>query len=285
MLAIMYGFYEWAHYLKGNDQITEVLTDHQNLTFFRKPQNLNRRQARWILNLQEYNFKITHRSGKSNAKADLLTRRADYPKGENDNRDVILLKEEIFRNIEIRLDKTSYELLEVRDQASKIHKRFYDKQVLEGIKNKDPDFKWNKGIRMWTWKERKYIPIDAKLRERIIMWDHLDPMARHPGVAKTLELITREYWWPRMKEDIEKYIKACHECQINKPDRRAKAAPLQPNEIPSEPWEIISIDLIGPMVPSKGKDMILVVVNQFSKKAYFLPSNTTITSKGVANLY
>ena len=45
MLAIMYSFYEWAHYLKGNNQITEVLTDHQNLTFFRKPQNLNRRQA------------------------------------------------------------------------------------------------------------------------------------------------------------------------------------------------------------------------------------------------
>jgi hypothetical protein len=42
MLAIMHGFYEWAHYLKGNDEITEVLTDHQNLTFFRKPQNLNR---------------------------------------------------------------------------------------------------------------------------------------------------------------------------------------------------------------------------------------------------
>jgi hypothetical protein len=25
MLAIMHGFYEWAHYLKGNDEITEVL--------------------------------------------------------------------------------------------------------------------------------------------------------------------------------------------------------------------------------------------------------------------
>ena len=34
MLAIMYGFYEWAHYLKGNDQVTEVLMDHQNLAFF-----------------------------------------------------------------------------------------------------------------------------------------------------------------------------------------------------------------------------------------------------------
>jgi hypothetical protein len=60
MLAIMHGFYEWAHYLKGNDEITEVLTDHQNLTFFRKPQNLNRRQARWIMDLQEYNFMIKH---------------------------------------------------------------------------------------------------------------------------------------------------------------------------------------------------------------------------------
>ena len=138
---------------------------------------------------------------------------------------------------------------------------------------------------MWTWKERKYIPINAELRERIITWDHLDPMAGHPGVAKTLELITREYWWPQMKDDIEKYIKACHECQINKPDCQPKAAPLQPNEIPNEPWEIISVDLIGPMILSKGKDMILVFVDQFSKKAYFLPCNTTITSQGVANLY
>jgi hypothetical protein len=41
MLAVMKGFYKWAHYLKGNDVVTEVLTDHQNLTYFRKPQNLN----------------------------------------------------------------------------------------------------------------------------------------------------------------------------------------------------------------------------------------------------
>ena len=72
---------------------------------------------------------------------------------------------------------------------------------------------------MWTWKERKYVPINEKLWEQIITWDHLDPLAGHPGVAKTLELITREYCWPRMKENIEKYIKACHECQINKPDQ------------------------------------------------------------------
>jgi hypothetical protein len=121
MLAIMHGFYEWAHYLKGNDEITEVLTDHQNLTFFRKPQNLNRRQARWIMDLQEYNFTIKHQPGKANTKADLLSRRAGFPKGENDNENVILLKENHFRSIEIRLNEESREWLDLRSEIKKIH--------------------------------------------------------------------------------------------------------------------------------------------------------------------
>ena len=61
--------------------------------------------------------------------------------------------------------------------------------------------------------------------------------------------------------------------------------PITTNEIPTEPWAIISMDLIGPLVQSKGKDMILVIVDRFSKKAYFLPCNTTITAQGVVTLY
>jgi hypothetical protein len=285
MLAIMHGFYEWAHYLKGNDEITEVLTDHQNLTFFRKPQNLNRRQARWIMDLQEYNLTIKHRPGKANTKADLLSQRAGFPKGENDNEDVILLKENHFRKVEIRLNEESREWLDLRSEIKKIHQRYYDKQVERGIKQKDPNFKKDDINGYWTWKERIYVPINQTLRERAIRWCHDEPMAGHPGITKTLELTTRTFWWPNMKKDIEKYIKACHKCQISKPDRQPRAAPLQPNEIPSEPWAVISIDLIGPLVPSKGKDMILVIIDRFSKKAYFLPCNTTITSQGVANLY
>ena len=95
MLAVMRAFYEWSHYLKGAKQIIEVLTDHKNLTYFRKPRNLNRRQARWVMDLQEYSFIIKHCSGKSNSKADILSRRADHkPEGE-DNEGVILLKEEL----------------------------------------------------------------------------------------------------------------------------------------------------------------------------------------------
>ena len=96
MLAVMYAFYEWSHYLKGVKILTEVLTDHQNLTYFKKPQNLNRRQARWVMDLQEYDFVIKYRPGKANMKADLLSRRAGHERGETDNQGVILLKEELF---------------------------------------------------------------------------------------------------------------------------------------------------------------------------------------------
>ena len=92
----MHAFYEWSHYLKGVKIPTEVLMDHQNLTYFKKPQNLNRRQARWVMDLQEYDFVIKYRPGKTNTKADLLSRRAGHDKGEQDNQGVILLKEELF---------------------------------------------------------------------------------------------------------------------------------------------------------------------------------------------
>ena len=171
------------------------------------------------------------------------------------------------------------------DEIKKTHRRFYDKQVDRAIRARDPDWKKDDRYEVWSWKERIYVPLVPKLREWAVGHGHHHMMAGHPGVAKTLELITREFWWPNMKKDVENYIKGCHTCQTVKPDRRPKAAPLQPNEIPNEPWEIISVDLIGPLTPSKGKDMILVIVDGFSKKAYFLPTNTTITSQGVANLY
>ena len=41
MLAIIKVFKEWSHHLKGAQETIKVLTDHQNLTYFRKPQNLN----------------------------------------------------------------------------------------------------------------------------------------------------------------------------------------------------------------------------------------------------
>ena len=103
----------------------------------------------------------------------------------------------------------------------------------------------------------------------------------HPGIDKTLELMTQNYWRPGMKKDIQKYIASCNTCQMVKPDRQAKGAPLHLNEVPEGPWQIISRDMMGPLLESKGFDTILVVVDRFTKKSFFLPTNSTVTSKGI----
>ena len=47
---------------------------------------LDRRQARWVEFLSEFNFKISYRPGKEGEKPDTLTRLAqDKPKGINDS--------------------------------------------------------------------------------------------------------------------------------------------------------------------------------------------------------
>ncbi len=91
---------------------------------------------------------------------------------------------------------------------------------------------------------RIYIPQDHALRGEIIAISHDHITAGHPGIEKTKELVLREYWWPKMKKDVENYIRACETCQRTKSSTQAKAVPLHPNAIPSRPWTHISVDMV-----------------------------------------
>ena len=88
-----------------------------------------------------------------------------------------------------------------------------------------------------------------------------------------------------LRKNIEAYIKGCDTCQKVKAKNSSTTTPLHPNEIPSSPWEIISIDLISPLPQSEGKNTILVVIDQFSKMIHLFPVMNTITSKGVATIF
>ena len=53
----------------------EIWTDHKNLKYFQKSHKLNSQQARWHLKLQDYDFTLQHIPGKTNMKADILSRK------------------------------------------------------------------------------------------------------------------------------------------------------------------------------------------------------------------
>jgi hypothetical protein len=105
----------------------------------------------------------------------------------------------------------------------------------------------------------------------------------HPGQWKTLELITREYYWPGMMEFVKAYIKGCATCQTTK-IRLPVKVPLKPNEIPEGLWEMITMDFITDLPTSKGYDSILIVVNRHSKAIILSPCNKTITAEQTSQL-
>jgi len=84
---------KWRQYLLNATETFKVWMDHENLKYFREPHKLNRRQARWYLKLQDYDFVLQHISGKMNIKADILSRK-DHINTTNDNKDIQMLKDE-----------------------------------------------------------------------------------------------------------------------------------------------------------------------------------------------
>jgi hypothetical protein len=102
LLAIMLALEEFRKYLINTPEPFEIYTDHANLQSFRKPQDLNRRQAQWLTQLQEYHFTLHHIAGKLNSKADLLLRQPGYDHGENDNKDLVLLDSTCFHAMRLK---------------------------------------------------------------------------------------------------------------------------------------------------------------------------------------
>ncbi len=125
-----------------------------------------------------------------------------------------------------------------------------------------------------------HIPQDHALQGEIIAVFHDHITAGHPGIEKTKELVLREYWWPKMKKDIENYVRACETCQQTKSSTQAKAVPLHPNAIPSRPWTHISVDMVTGLPRCNGQDTILMIVDRFSKEIILIACMTELSSEG-----
>jgi hypothetical protein len=113
---------------------------------------------------------------------------------------------------------------------------------------------------------------------------HTMPTVGHPGPEKTLEMIQRNYDWPRIKTDVDKFVHGCDQCQRNKPSRTPKKWQLYLNLVAKYPWEQISWDLIRPLPKSHGHNAILVIVDCYRKRAHFHPCRTTLTTEGAARI-
>jgi len=139
-------------------------------------------------------------------KTDVLSRRLDWKVGvDKDNENQIVVKDSWLCGLEeVIIEGLKVEILEKINKA-----RDKDKEVVRIVEEiKKVGVKAIQGEewlieRELVLKEGKvYVPKDEELRMEIIQLYHDVPAVGHGGKWKTVELVTRNYWWPGVTREV-----------------------------------------------------------------------------------
>jgi len=186
---------------------------------------------------------------------------------EKDNEEQMLVKKEWLEVKKIRVVEVIIEGVDLLDKVRKCEAR--DDEVI-GLMLKE---------------EKVYVPKDEKLRMEVIRLHHNMPIRGHGGQWKTVELVTRNFWWPGVTREVKQYVEGCDACQQNKNQTQPPVGKLMPNSIPEKVWTHISADFITKLPLAQGYDSILVVVDRFTKMAHFMPTTERTSVEGLAQLF
>ena len=83
-------------------------------------------------------------------------------------------------------------------------------------------------------------------------------MAGHLGRRRMTARLLRRFFWPGIHKSVAEACQSCPICQKAARNPSAKA-PLQPLPVISEPFERVSIDIVGPRTKSGFKYLLTMV--------------------------
>src|SRR5690606_26027912 len=305
LLAIVRCFEEWRAELESTPFPIQVLTDHKNLEYFMTTKLLNRRQARWSEFLSRFDFKITYRPGKAGGKPDALTRRSgDLPR-EGDERlalqHQVVLKPKNLDPAILTLAATGTGMDGIdnpgpRASLEELFDEGYAKDPLPQavIKQLQEGQSRSKQLSLaecevcngrLIYRERVYVPDYPPLKLRLIQDFHATPAAGHPGRSKTLELLSRQYHWPLMRKEVDRFVRNCHTCQRSRTSRHAPFGILRPLPIPDRPWSHLQMYFVVVLPWPNGADAILQVECRLTKRRHLIPCRATCSAEELADLF
>ena len=160
----------------------------------------------------EYDFELVHIAGTKNGRADALSRRPDYDKGDEDNKKLVVLPERFFAPaVQARLAGTEWadphnpeewqRFTKDEDNVAS-YQSVHDRVMADQVQgNRQPLIKqwanthqliheyghWWKG----TW---PVVAGDNDLKRGVIQLFHDNPAAGHPGISNTYALTKRDFW-------------------------------------------------------------------------------------------
>lgn len=94
----------------------------------------------------------------------------------------------------------------------------------------------------------------------------------HMGFKKTLAKIKLRFYWPRMAKEVKQYIQKCNICKECKGSSVPSVPRMGEQRIANRPWQIMSLDFVGPITLSKRRNQyLLVILDVFSKWVQIYP--------------
>lgn len=236
-LAVLLSIENFKHFVEGSQFV--VQTDAMSLTFLKTMsiESKSPRIARWALKLSKYDITLQYKKGSENIPADCLSRSVNHVD--------VDLPDPYIAGLKSQIEKFPERFSDFKISDEKVYKYVTNSATIE-----DPSYKW-----------KHVVP----LRDRINVVKEIHDQA-HLGYLKTLAKVRERHYWPRMSSDIKRFCSSCQICKESKtPNVNVRPVCGKP-KLCSRPWEMISLDFLGPYPRSKkGNVWILVVCDFFSK--------------------
>ena len=274
LLAIIHALKVWRVYLEGTTFTVE--TDHASLEYLKIQKTLSRRQVGWLETLQAYDYNVKYCLGKMNVVADALSRILQV-----NATTTLEIPQDVLERIREGYPEDSYFgpiLEELKKEGN------------PGMRSRVARFKLDDGLIYFIQDPdtpRLCIPKVKHIRLHILHDHHYAQIAGHLGIDKTYAGVTRSYFWPKLTQEVYRYVTSCDACQRNKSSNRQPAGLLQPLDLPGQRWEQVSMDFIVqlPKTKKNGFDAILVVVDRLTKRIHLIPTYTTVTASDTARIF
>ena len=271
LFAVVQALKQWRHYLLGSKDPFIIEADHRSLEYIQSQPHIAPMEVRWIEFLQQFNFTMKYREGKTNVVADSLSRRVDH----------LLVGKDVHTIQAMNHQDDTRPLKYDLDHLKASHHT--DEFTRPRITHPDqhPDCYVRDGL-LYDRQDRLIIPNDRVLKTRILYELHDSKLAGHMGITKTVELVTRQFWWQGVQQDITAYVNDCVVCQLSKDSQSPPAGLLQPIPIPEHRWEVVTMDFI-PSLPrtASGHDGILLVVDKLTKMTHLIASSQGVNNDAV----
>jgi len=251
--------------------------------------------VRWVQELAGIDFRIYYRPGTQNSKPNALSRHTEYcpEKGGIENQLIMTVLQEKHLDKESLNERRSTTFICSSARITSLPTRKWNEGFLKKVQKEGrKDASYQEAMEAILKEERCMDrkagneTLEAKdkllyrkgmlwvpegMVQKILESEHDTRVAEHMGQDKTIELIQRNFWWPKMNERIIDFIRSCPNCQKNKASRHQPYGLSSPLELPYTPWQSIAMDFITELPISDSCDQLWVIINRFTKMAHLLP--------------